>query len=601
MVRIHPNSSLSDSPKSKLEDDTQTPTMDSTIRDGRISLQILQTCDARADPMSWTQGSTANAESAEETEQEKTTQKEMQIQDNKSGIDSEKTQRSSIYFQKNQSQISYETYKSEESLINNNNLSPQSKHRGSIASYLSGSRSNNNSPRRSLNQGSYNNTNNSNQYSHMGMADTDIDDGDRSGSSDNDLSSGQSPREKRYSAPRLSIISENKGVTAWLQTAMLFDNSSTLSAFVEDPNLPPENYEADIMDNGDTHGNSVNDGINNSTFDLEAQKMQNILQSSSDESGGQASHKNSPKHNKSNRGSISTHKSNSSKSQNNHFPVYPANKKLDMTFADTTIDRKKRELGLHENMIMDKRKTLEDNIEIAYNINSCISSGVYNEYTESSDESEVPYELTFKKPTQSSKRDFSKNSKLRFPSKSGGYWVPRLKPLAEFLDYKFEGKKYEFTDEEMEFIKKIDFLLSCNFCYRGFNILMMMSMILNLSAIIVVTTLFALEKLPIVIELIHILFFDLVALFILFTLNSCASREVRINGEYAVISYVRIYWHLMKRSISSKYREKYLFIDDWFGDDKSKFIKKNLKALSELNLELENNSEFDLDNQSNYI
>ena len=129
MVRIHPNSSLSDSPKSKLEDDTQTPTMDSTIRDGRISLQILQTCDARADPMSWTQDSTANAESAEETEQEKTTQKEMQIQDNKSGIDSEKTQRSSIYFQKNQSQISYETYKSGESLTNNNNLSPQSKHK----------------------------------------------------------------------------------------------------------------------------------------------------------------------------------------------------------------------------------------------------------------------------------------------------------------------------------------------------------------------------------------------------------------------------------------------------------------------------------------
>lgn len=182
--------------------------------------------------------------------------------------------------------------------------------------------------------------------------------------------------------------------------------------------------------------------------------------------------------------------------------------------------------------------------------------------------------------TTEGKRDFSKASRLRFPSNTGGYWIPHVKPLAEFMDCKFEASKSNFTEKDKEFIRQIDSILICGFCYKGLHIMMLGFQFLMVSLFVTVTALYSVEELPQEVELIHLLFFNLVVFFVLFAVNSCASREVRVNGQYRVISYIRIYWHLLRKNIDKSFGERYLFVDDWYGDDKYKFVRSKLREIS---------------------
>lgn len=188
----------------------------------------------------------------------------------------------------------------------------------------------------------------------------------------------------------------------------------------------------------------------------------------------------------------------------------------------------------------------------------------------------------FKHSLNSSKRDISKISTFKFPSKSSDHLTSNLKSLAEFLDLRFETEAHQFSPEEKEAIKKIDSILLCKFYYRGFNIIMILLIVMIVLALTVITILYFLKKIPAEVELIHIMFFNLVALFVLFTVNSCASREVRTSGKYAVNSYFKIYWHLFRKKFDKKFADNYLFINDWYGDDKDKFIKEKLKEIAEI-------------------
>lgn len=193
----------------------------------------------------------------------------------------------------------------------------------------------------------------------------------------------------------------------------------------------------------------------------------------------------------------------------------------------------------------------------------------------------VPFQdVTF--PAKSNNKNCSRNINLKFPSRNGGYWIPHFKPLSDFMDFKFEEKVITFSDEEIEIIKRFDYILAYKFCYRGFNIIMMNLMFLCILLLIIVPTLYVLASLPKSFELIHLMFFILVIMFILFVINSCASKEVRIDGRYLVRSYVKIYWHLFRRKFDRNFNISYMFLDDWYGDDKYKFLKAKLNEIQEI-------------------
>lgn len=316
--------------------------------------------------------------------------------------------------------------------------------------------------------------------------------------------------------PKLSLIPETNGATAWLKTSMLIDSSAdmNLSAFIEDPfvvSCVNENQRcvAQCLNETDERPDSK-DSSSENIVEIE----QLILNE----------------------------------------------------YKDDATKKKQRNTGL----------------------SSGLSSGVGIE-----DGMGCSYPL--KQQTVTNKRDFSKNSKLRFPSKSSGNWIPHVKPLCEFLDFRFEEKAFNFSDQELEIVKKLDYVLACKFCYRGFNITMMVLMFLDVSLFIVVTTLYALKKLPPKIELIHLMFFDLVVMFVLFAINSCASKEVRIDGQYAVRSYFRIYWHLLRRKFDALFDKRYMFVDDWYGDDKYKFINAKLQEISQIEEEMDHEIDCDTD------
>lgn len=198
----------------------------------------------------------------------------------------------------------------------------------------------------------------------------------------------------------------------------------------------------------------------------------------------------------------------------------------------------------------------------------------------------VSYPYQGSQQITSNKRDCSKNSRLKIPSKSGGYWVPPMKPLSDFMDFKLNEKDYEFTEQELEIVRRLDYFLACNFCYRGFNIILIILLFIGFSLLIIVPVLYFLNKFSSDIEFSHMLFFNLVDMFVLFAISSCASKEIRIDGHYAVRSYLKIYWHLIRRKIDKKFNNKYLFLDDWYGDDKYKFIRAKLYEISQLEREL---------------
>lgn len=370
---------------------------------------------------------------------------------------------------------------------------------------------------------------------------------------------------KRSSIPRLSIISEADSRTAWLQSGLL-DVCSSVSQFVEDSNFPLDNCDPDNFDaKKEMYARSIR------TVDREVCNHYDLKELSAIE--GESSRAYIPER---------AHVRDSTKQADNGS-MRPSTVELSVGYSSKTNPIKQFEIALNDKVL-----------QRAINIDTGISSGVYNEYSEVSGGT-IPEDLAVTNlPKQ---RDCSQNTKMRFPSKSGGWWIPHLKPLADFLDCTFEEQKYTFNDTELEFVKRVDYLLSCKFCYRGFNILMMSFMILDIALFVTVSSLFLADELSIEIELIHILFFDLVALFVLFALNSCASREVRVNGQYAVISYIRIYWHLMKTHVNVKFGQNYLFIDDWYGDDKYKFIKKKLYGPPEFELM----TEVDLNDGSSYV
>lgn len=181
---------------------------------------------------------------------------------------------------------------------------------------------------------------------------------------------------------------------------------------------------------------------------------------------------------------------------------------------------------------------------------------------------------------QIDRRNFSRNSKLRFPSNKGGYWSPLVKPLSEFMDNEFKTNKGAYSAQDEELIKQIDMLLLCDFSYKCINILMVALEIILFIIILTATILYLLEELPQDIELIHIMFFNMVMIFTLFALNSYASREVKIDGQCRVNSFLKIYWHLIRKSFDTSFKEKYMFLDDWYGDKKYRYIKAKLREVS---------------------
>lgn len=192
---------------------------------------------------------------------------------------------------------------------------------------------------------------------------------------------------------------------------------------------------------------------------------------------------------------------------------------------------------------------------------------------------------------QATKRDISISG--FYSLNKSNCWESEVKPLSEFMNFKFEEKVISFSDNEMKLIKKIDYILACKFCYCGLNIIIMVLIIIGSSLIIILPILYGNNKLPKEIEIIHVMFFNLVVMFIMFVLNSYASREVRIDGHYAVRSYIRIYWHLFRKKIDPNFHKKYLFLDDWYGDDKYKFIESTLldkSKIDEINKNITNDN-----------
>lgn len=196
--------------------------------------------------------------------------------------------------------------------------------------------------------------------------------------------------------------------------------------------------------------------------------------------------------------------------------------------------------------------------------------------------------------SQSNKRDVSISGSNSL--NKNNYWKPEVKPLSEFMKFKFEEKVITFSDSEMKLIKRIDYILACKFCYSGLNIIMIILILIGSLLVVMLPILYGNNKLPKEIEIIHVMFFNLVVMFIMFVINSCASREVRIDGHYAVRSYIRIYWHLFRKKIDQSFNKKYLFLDDWYGDDKYKFIESKLRDKSKID---EINKKFNNDNCNN--
>lgn len=178
------------------------------------------------------------------------------------------------------------------------------------------------------------------------------------------------------------------------------------------------------------------------------------------------------------------------------------------------------------------------------------------------------------------KRIVSRNSKLRFPNNKGEYWSPLVKPLSEFIEDGSNVKKASFSPQDEEIIKQIDILLLCDFSYNCGNIFMVSLEMVIFVVMISAALLYIFNELPPEFELIHIMFFDLIMIFTLFALNSYASREIKVNGQYKVNSFFKIYWHLLRKKIDMSFKENYLFLDDWYGDEKYRYIKAKLKEVS---------------------
>lgn len=374
-----------------------------------------------------------------------------------------------------------------------------------------------------------------NDYIGSGKLETDLDESDYvpSPNSITQLKQFRSP-------PKLSLIPKSKGETAWLRSSLLSDSS-------------------------------------NSFFGSEKDLQKLVSPTSSI--------------NKDKPSILELQDQNSSNNNENHHNISKREIKQvedDQSVQDYSPSKNIQQI---ENLIIeDYEKQKQFEIQAGY----CTSSSVQSEHINELSNDECVDNLIQKHANNSKfsfingnenlekKRDVSNRSKLRFPSKSGGYWIPHLKPLSDFMDFRFEQKVYEFTEQEKNIIRKIDSILACKFCYKGFNIIMMIIMFLDISVFIIVSILYITEKMPKEIELIHILFFNLVTLFILFGINSCASREVRIGGQYHVKSYINIYWHLLRRKYDSVFDKEYLFIDDWYGDDKYKFMKAKLQEIAQL-------------------
>lgn len=233
-----------------------------------------------------------------------------------------------------------------------------------------------------------------------------------------------------------------------------------------------------------------------------------------------------------------------------------------------------------ENIIL---KDYHDNERNKQFIDSCINSGNITEKTKLKKEGP---KYPFMQQSSLTKRDFSNVSNLRFPSKNGAYWMPNLKPLAEFLDFTLKEEEYKISEEERIVIKKIDSILAQKFCLRAFNIITLIMMFSVSLVSILVTILYIYGKLSRKFELIHALFLNSVIVFLLFGINSCASREVRIDGKCTIKSFIMIYWHLLRKRFDKSFNESYLFIDDWYGDNKYKFIRAKLQEISLVKNEL---------------
>ena len=456
MDRVSPSPSLSNCSQHKLESDAGSSALDSAVRNKGVALQIIDKKGYARDPLSW------------------------------------KCETPQKYWEESDSALLGLQYKRKEE---RSKPDVRKESRSNSKTNIEYRPNDTNSNKEMLNLPSE-----SSLESHLKA---DLEDNDSS-----DSAAHQQSEEVGLSqAPKLSIIPEFKGATAWLKTSMLLDNSDNLSLFV----MP-----------------SV----------LEEQRR-------------------------------------------------PEPEPKEKVMLDENVPENVEEIG---HLILNSYK---DDESKKNHEGSCLSSGLSSGVGV---EDGLSYSYPLKQQPLPNKRDFSKNLKLKFPSKSVGYWIPHVKPLSEFLDSRFEEKVYTFTDQEMEVIKKLDYILACKFCYRGFNIIMMAFMFLVVSAFIIVTILYALEKMPPKFEAIHLMFFDLVVLFVLFAINSCASKEVRVDGQYAVRSYLRIYWHLIRRKFDSSFDKCYMFLDDWFGDDKYKFLKAKLQEISqiekELTHEVDSNPEF---------
>lgn len=190
-------------------------------------------------------------------------------------------------------------------------------------------------------------------------------------------------------------------------------------------------------------------------------------------------------------------------------------------------------------------------------------------------------------------------------------------PLVEFIEFGYEngspesGDTYIFTKEDSKYLKDIDDELALAFVTNFYHWGPILAMNLIFSIQLVVGLLYSLgifsefessEDAHDGLELVHIIFFELICGFLIFLLGCFACKEVKVNGRWIVKSYVGIYLRIWKSSIFnsiSSIRSKlsgidicedvefnadkigYWFVHDWFGDGVYKVLKAKLIELKD--------------------
>lgn len=187
-------------------------------------------------------------------------------------------------------------------------------------------------------------------------------------------------------------------------------------------------------------------------------------------------------------------------------------------------------------------------------------------------------------------------------------------PLIEFIEFDCVDKSpesgdiYIFNKEDSQLLMKIDDNLARCYVTNYNHWVPLLVMFIVVAIQITVGSLYFLGVLSFFestedthdgLELVHIVFFELVCAFVVFMLGSISCKEVRVEGRWCVKSYVGIYMRILKSFVFKqmshvrsklsgvdKYEREfdldkigYWFSQDWFGDDVYKVLKMKLVEL----------------------